>query len=204
MEHLLSDSQVDNIAKQLGYPRYDPHGDPIPTADGELPPITDRSLVEFAAGWEGRISHLEDEPHSLYQQLVDSGLAPGMRLQVLKPHKNKLRINLEGREINLSHSAAANLMVSPFAPGDSFDTSIRRLSDLKLNQSASIAELSPVCRGAERNRLLDLGLVPGTQVTLILTSPAGGPSAYRIRGASIALRREQADKILIRETGGIQ
>ncbi len=200
MEHLLSDTQVDQIAHQLGYPRYDPHGDPIPTADGKLPPKSDRTLVGCGPNWEGRVTHLEDEPHSLYQELIDAGLAPGMRLKVLEPLKNKIRINLEGREISLSQSAAANLMVAPFVVGDSFDAGIYRLSDLKLNQSASIAELSPACRGADRNRLLDLGLVPGTQVTLILTSPAGGPCAYRIRGASIALRREQADKILIRET----
>lgn len=199
MEHLLSDSQVDKIAKQLGHPRYDPHGDPIPTADGKLPPKSDRSLVGCPPDWEGRVTHLEDEPHSLYQKLVDFGLAPGMRLRVLAGCKKELRINLEGREISLPKSIATNLMVAPFAAGDSFDASIRRLSDLTLNQSASIAELSPACRGGERNRLLDLGLVPGTSVTLTLTSPAGGPRAYRIRGASIALRREQADKILIRK-----
>lgn len=199
MEHLLSDIEVDSIAKQLGHPRYDPHGDPIPTADGSLPPNLGIPLIECELGWKGRITHLEDEPNFIYQELVNAGLAPAMQLQVLPPTNHAFRIRVEGREIKLTRSAATNIMVASLASDDSFDSSIQRLSDLELQQSASIIELSPSCRGPERNRLLDLGLVPGTQVTLILTSPVGGPKAYRIRGASIALRREQTDKVLIRK-----
>jgi Fe2+ transport system protein FeoA len=40
--------------------------------------------------------------------------------------------------------------------------------------------------------LLDLGFVPGTEVSVELKSPNGDPTAYRVRGAVIALRREQA------------
>jgi len=59
------------------------------------------------------------------------------------------------------------------------------------------------CRGPERRRLLDLGVIPGTVVAAEMRSPAGDPVAYRIRGALVALRREQADLIHIaREAGG--
>ncbi|NMB40350.1 MAG: ferrous iron transport protein A [Firmicutes bacterium] len=51
--------------------------------------------------------------------------------------------------------------------------------------------------GPDRRRLLDLGLVPGTVVEAIRKSPAGDPVAYQIRGAVIALRREQGDKIFL-------
>lgn len=49
--------------------------------------------------------------------------------------------------------------------------------------------------GAERRRLLDLGLAIGTVVEAVRRSPLGDPTAYRIRGATIALRREQASLI---------
>jgi len=55
----------------------------------------------------------------------------------------------------------------------------------------------PACRGMERRRLLDLGLVPGTRVVAEFASPAGDPVAYRVRGALIALRTQQADLIHI-------
>jgi DtxR family Mn-dependent transcriptional regulator len=53
----------------------------------------------------------------------------------------------------------------------------------------------------DRRRLLDLGVVPGTLVRAELASLSGDPVAYRIRGAMIALRREQADLIYVRMQG---
>ena len=45
--------------------------------------------------------------------------------------------------------------------------------------------------------MLDLGLIPGTEVKAEIRSPAGDPTGYRIRGAVIALRREQADQVQV-------
>lgn len=51
--------------------------------------------------------------------------------------------------------------------------------------------------GKERRRMLDLGLVQGTMVEAVQKSPSGDPIAYFIRGAVIALRDEDAKKIII-------
>ena len=51
--------------------------------------------------------------------------------------------------------------------------------------------------GALRRRLQDIGLVAGTEVECVLKSPAGDPTAYRIRGALIALRAADSRRILI-------
>ncbi|MBR7038722.1 MAG: ferrous iron transport protein A [Oscillospiraceae bacterium] len=48
-----------------------------------------------------------------------------------------------------------------------------------------------------RERLWDIGLLPGTRVTCLHIAPAGSPAAYRIRGAVIALRRQDAAAILL-------
>jgi len=69
------------------------------------------------------------------------------------------------------------------------------LADLPVGQAGVVAAL--MLRGAERRRLMDLGLVPGTVVVAEMRSPLGDPVAYRVRGASIALRREQAQHIHI-------
>ncbi|MCB0153338.1 MAG: ferrous iron transport protein A [Anaerolineae bacterium] len=52
-------------------------------------------------------------------------------------------------------------------------------------------------RGAERRRFMDLGILPGTVITAEMISPSGDPTAYRVRGAVIGLRREQANLIQI-------
>ena len=51
--------------------------------------------------------------------------------------------------------------------------------------------------GTQLRRMLDLGLVNGTQVEALQKSPSGDPTAYFIRGAVIALRSEDAGKILV-------
>lgn len=74
---------------------------------------------------------------------------------------------------------------------------IRTLADLQTGQSGTVASLHST--GLERRRMMDLGLVPGTVVTAELNSPLGDPIAYRIRGAVVALRREQAALVHIEE-----
>lgn len=69
------------------------------------------------------------------------------------------------------------------------------LADLPVGQAGVVITLH--LRGAERRRLLDLGLVPGTVVVAEMRSPLGDPVAYRVRGASVALRRAQAQQIEI-------
>lgn len=61
------------------------------------------------------------------------------------------------------------------------------LSALPLGESAFVTEISP--RSSMAERLLDLGLIPGTRVVCVAESPAGDPRAYLMRGAVIALRR---------------
>jgi ferrous iron transport protein A len=51
--------------------------------------------------------------------------------------------------------------------------------------------------GAERRRMMDLGILPGAKVEVEMGNPLGDPTAYRIRGAVIALRREQARQVQI-------
>ncbi|MEY8356843.1 FeoA family protein [Lachnospiraceae bacterium 54-53] len=51
--------------------------------------------------------------------------------------------------------------------------------------------------GADRRRMLDLGIINGTEIELLYKSPAGNPVAYFIRGAVIALRTDVSEKITV-------
>ena len=55
--------------------------------------------------------------------------------------------------------------------------------------------------GSIRRRLLDIGLIPGTEVESILKSPSGDPAAFLIRGSLFAIRSEDASKIEIEVLG---
>jgi ferrous iron transport protein A len=80
----------------------------------------------------------------------------------------------------------------------STDRPATRLADLALGQSGVVARLE--VEGEQRRRLMDLGLVPGTVVTAELKSPLRDPTAYRIRGALIALRSDQAGLVVLEDT----
>lgn len=69
------------------------------------------------------------------------------------------------------------------------------LSELSVGHCATVTALNP--RLPIRRRLQDIGFIPGTRVKCVGKSPLGDPSAYAIRGAVIALRRNDADGIEI-------
>lgn len=199
-EHKLSAADVEQLALELDHPRYDPHGDPIPTATGEMPPRRGQPLTDYPSGWEGRVIHVEDEPPSLYAYIYAANIAPGTVLRIVERNDDELLIRTEGCSYRFPGDVAKQITVVPLENGELFDESLQRLSSLVEDEQASVVGLSPLCRGLERNRLLDLGLVPGSGISVDLVSPSGSPIAYRIRGASIALRRPQADLVLIRKT----
>jgi Fe2+ transport system protein FeoA len=69
-----------------------------------------------------------------------------------------------------------------------------------MGENARITGISQECKGETRRRLLDLGFVPGTQISINLPGPLGDPRAYSIRNTNIAIRNEQAKLILIEKT----
>lgn len=74
---------------------------------------------------------------------------------------------------------------------------LNMLSQLGVGESCRVVSLD--VSGSQRRRMLDLGLVQGTKVVTVQKSPSGDPKAYSIRGAVVALRDEDADKIIIRK-----
>jgi ferrous iron transport protein A len=70
------------------------------------------------------------------------------------------------------------------------------LADVRIGEKAKIVKLQ--CKGAYRRRLLDLGLIPGTEVSAVMMSPLGTPIAYVIRDSVIALRLGDASKIIVK------
>ncbi|RPI27365.1 MAG: hypothetical protein EHM61_08735 [Acidobacteria bacterium] len=196
-EHSLTKEEVDALAAGLGNPAYDPHGDPIPTAAGELPPHNGRSLTTLTPGEWAVIAHIEDEPEPLYEQLVAAGIYPGMQIQLLAGSEKRVRIWARDGEQVLSPALAALVSVVPLAEEAGEQDKGDPLTTLQPGQKAVVTSISQTCRKHERRRLMDLGILPGTVIEAVMRSPGGDPIAYRIRGALIALREEQSRSIYI-------
>jgi DtxR family Mn-dependent transcriptional regulator len=194
-EHTLTPEETDALSAQLGFPKFDPHGDPIPNASGDLIQPSSQALASLKSDEIGRIVHVEDEPESIAAQILAEGLELGMLVRQTEVTPQRVSFWSNGDEHVLAPIVAANISVEPISY-ELLDEP-ERLSILGKGESANVTQISPSCRGAERRRLMDLGILPGTRIKAEFISPGGDPTAYRIRGAVIALRKEQAKHIRI-------
>lgn len=200
-EHILTDDQANELAAQIGNPVVDPHGDPIPTSKGEIKEKRGIPLSSLSVGELGRIVHVEDEPQSVYSQIVANGIHSGMKVRMTEVSKNKIKFIAEGEEIILSPLIASNLTVLPELKSDEISESTPTLASLAPGEEAVVVGISNACRGQQRRRLMDLGIVKGTKIKYVMESAGKDPVAYQVRGAIVALRKVQASQIFISKKG---
>jgi DtxR family Mn-dependent transcriptional regulator len=196
-EHIFTDEDANRISKQLGYPRYDPHGDPIPTASGDLPPQRGKQLSDFSDGDIIQVIKIEDKPPSAYAEIIEKGIFLDVQIEILKKVKNSIHLLVNGKAQTLPVILAGNITVQLAEEKRMIEEPPHSLSSLKTGEKGEVLGISRACRGAQRRRLMDLGIVPGTVISMTMASAGGDPKAYNIRGALIALREDQADFIHI-------
>jgi DtxR family Mn-dependent transcriptional regulator len=141
----------------------------------------------------------------IYAQILAEDLHPQMIVEVDEITPNRIRFWSDDQEHVLAPIVAANISVSPLIEDNHLSViSGVPLDTLQPGQSGVVTEISPLSRGVERRRLLDLGIIPGTEIGVELVNPGGDPTAYRIRGTVIALRSSQARLIRVSPVDGIQ
>lgn len=197
MEHQMDADAAEALYQALGSPRYDPHGDPIPTQSGEIIDTIGQPLSGLKVGQSAKITHLEDEPDVIYKQLVKEKLHMGQYLRIKEINEHVVTFESEGREISLSTIVASNVGIKPLNSEEEAEASKIRLSELLEGEKAIVVGISRECRGAARRRLMDLGFIKGTAIKTGLNGPMKEPKAYLIKNTLIALRNDQADLILI-------
>jgi DtxR family Mn-dependent transcriptional regulator len=199
-EHELDVEAVNELSSLLGKPKFDPHGDPIPTDTGKMANKKGIPLSSLNVGSVAKIIHIEDEPDIIYKQILAENIHIYSIIRVIKNNSTRIIFHSEGEEFILAPIVAGNITVAVLEENQVEEDNTARLSNLKINETAKIIGLSKECRGENRRRLLDLGFVNGATVQIDLLNPLGDPKAYLIKGTIIALRNDQASKILIIKT----
>lgn len=114
LEHIKQDELADRLEKFLGYPEYDPHGDPIPNAKGEIPATTNTLLSEVQAGKTCRVAAVKDTSAVFLQYLQQLSVNIGARVKVIEkiPFDGSMTIQI-GKEARttVSRKFAENLLV---------------------------------------------------------------------------------------------
>ena len=82
LEHAVSDDLIERMASALGQPQYDPHGDPIPTASGEIEEAELVSLAEARLGAKLELRQVSTQDAARLRYFAQQGLTPGVLLTV--------------------------------------------------------------------------------------------------------------------------
>jgi DtxR family transcriptional regulator, Mn-dependent transcriptional regulator len=115
LEHVHSDELIDKLDKYLGYPGFDPHGDPIPDKNGL---ITDHrnaiSADQLKEGQHASIVGVEESSSAFLQYLDSVKLRPGISFEVLKyfEYDSSMQIKTDKDKLSISHLVAKNLKVT--------------------------------------------------------------------------------------------
>lgn len=196
-EHRLSPADADRLSASMGHPVVDPHGDPIPTRDGFVPPAAGIPATAWPLDQLARVVHLEDEPPISYAQLVAEGIRVGQTMRLIESAPDRLVFTDGENEFRLAPAVAANIFLAA-APEAESRAGLIPLADLGTGRAAEVVALDESCQGYSRRRLMDLGFTQGARIKAALSTFAGDPRAYEIRGTLVALRRDQSRLVYVR------
>ncbi|RDV39252.1 metal-dependent transcriptional regulator [Bradymonadaceae bacterium TMQ3] len=118
LEHAVSDTLVARIEQALGFPRFDPHGDPIPSADGEILRRDVMPLSAATAGMRVRVERVLDQTPEVLRYLDRIGLRPGGLVYVREvlSFDGQMFLTLNNEDVSVSESLAAKMLVTEVSP----------------------------------------------------------------------------------------
>jgi DtxR family transcriptional regulator, Mn-dependent transcriptional regulator len=115
LEHHISEEFEDIIERLLGFPEYDPHGDPIPSRDGKMPPIPTETLLSQRDGSLVIVRRVTDEDPSLLIYLAEHKLRPKavVLIEEREPFGGSLNLLIDNNRVRVSPDAARSVFVEP-------------------------------------------------------------------------------------------
>ena len=115
LEHAVSDALIERMARALGNPRFDPHGDPIPSPDGSIDELAYTPLTDVPLGEAVEIRRVDTSESDRLRFLEQHGLKPGVRLTVVgrQPFQGPLMLRLGAQDQVLGHELAQQVLCVP-------------------------------------------------------------------------------------------
>lgn len=130
LEHVISEKLEERIAAALNYPEFDPHGDPIPSREGEMSTIRTNRLTAVPPGTDVVFSRvLDDADSKLLRYLGSLGLVPGVRLRIIEtaPFDGPITVRLDDNTLIIGHKVANTVLVARVGETTDSATQIRNL-----------------------------------------------------------------------------
>lgn len=223
LEHIPSSALVDRLDAFLDYPNLNPCGYTIPDNNNRKNIDVSISLDNLTAGQTARVVRYELDENTI-AYLNKSGFQIGIHIKVLAESAEGMLLQYRGKEIlSLSRELSKNVFVVKIEleKRDATDlstddnntqnketptmvkkqtknverNSIQRktLNDLQIGQSGVVVKVGG--KGQIRQRMMDMGLVPGSEIKVVRIAPLGDPVEFSIKGYNLSLRKSEAREI---------
>ncbi|MEO8515671.1 MAG: metal-dependent transcriptional regulator [Flavobacterium sp.] len=113
LEHIKSEKLINQLDQFLNFPTEDPHGDPIPNANGQIVKIEKQLLSELSEKQSGICVGVKDTSSEFLKYLDKQEIALGSKIEIVSKESFdlSLKIKVENREITISSKIAGNLFV---------------------------------------------------------------------------------------------
>ncbi|WP_027483304.1 metal-dependent transcriptional regulator [Deinococcus pimensis] len=117
LEHVISEAFEDRIAEWLGHPDFDPHGDPIPAKNGDLPARDTRPLTTLRPGALARIERVPGET-TVLRALMERGLTPGALVRLVRREEElgTVTVHVAEQDRTLGMTVAERVLVTEEVP----------------------------------------------------------------------------------------
>jgi DtxR family Mn-dependent transcriptional regulator len=114
LEHIQSTHLINKLDEFLGFPKTDPHGDPIPDEKGRLKVMPQVELGQLKAGYQGLIAAVKDTDSDLLRYLDKIGARPGTRIKVIdkEEYDESMEVVIDNRKVFVSKEVSKNILVT--------------------------------------------------------------------------------------------
>ena len=113
LEHIQSETLIDKLEAFLKFPKFDPHGDPIPDKEGKIMQIKTINLLQLKVGQKGVLDNLKDSSDTFLKYLNKKNLAIRDKIKVIdiEPFDNSIHIETKTHQLVISKEVAKNLNI---------------------------------------------------------------------------------------------
>lgn len=222
LEHVIKDEVIDRLDEFLDFPTVDSRGLPIPTPDGKVRKQKTIPLSKMPVGRGGHVlqCNVSEEVKNFLEQYH---IHTGMIVTVIAAGGNEVLVKANNAQITLSNDITEKIIVALSQTYDTDnhgkkivneaseehekevylqmktdkDSSVMQipLSTLKKGQHGIIVHVGG--KGAVKRRMMDMGVVPGSKISVVRVAPLGDPIEFNIKGYSLSLRKNEAEQITV-------
>jgi len=210
LEHATPDIVADRLDVFLGHPRVSPLGQPIPASDYTMPTFLIQPLTTLSIGQKAHIARCNVD-NSAREFLLEHGVHPGAQITVMAVSQNDLLLRVdeecisierslaEAIDVEISSGRATRRKAPPISKSAGEQQAVEviqmPLSELRVGQRGIIVHVGG--QGPIRRRMVDMGLVAGTDVKVVRKAPLGDPIEFKVKGYSLSLRKNEARNVIV-------